>query len=87
MHWFVKFLVVLGIIMLTCIIITGFVVFRLWFEDKRERNMTVGDRMRECSNETLALLIAKIVSDIDPGRNWIDDKYKIKKQLDEKIYK
>lgn len=86
MHWFVKFLVVLGIIMLACIIITGFVVFRLWLEDKRERNMTVGDMMRECDNDMLALAIAKMIKQIDPTRNWIDDKHKIERQLDEKIY-
>lgn len=86
MHWFVKLLVVLGILMLAsifCVIIIGIRIHQI---EKREMNMTVGDRMRECSNEELALAIAKIIKQVDPTRNWIDDQHKIKQQLDEKYY-
>lgn len=86
MHWFVKLLVVLGVLMLAsifCVIIIGIRIHQI---DKRELNMTVGDRMRECDNDMLALAIAKMIEQIDPTRNWIDDKHKIKRQLDEKYY-
>jgi len=86
MNWLVKLFVVLGILMLVCIICTIIIVVRLYLIDKRELNMTVGDRMRECNNDMLAFAIAKMIEQIDPTRNWIDDKHKIKQQLDEKYY-